>query len=83
MTGPGEDERVKRRGKGDWETYLLGGVMSLLLPVGLVNGGGNGQEARVVVLSPAVCQKLTLAPELPPKALTRALGTLIFTAVFI
>lgn len=32
MTGPSEDERVKRRGKGDCETYFLEGVLSLLLP---------------------------------------------------
>lgn len=45
VTGPGVRMRgLRGKGKGCWETYFLGGVMSLLLPVGLVNGGGSGQE---------------------------------------
>lgn len=49
-------------------------MKSLPLPLGLVNGGGSGQDSQVSFLSPAVCQKLILALGVPLKTLTRAQG---------
>lgn len=45
VTGPGEDEKAYERGERmTGRPAFLGGVTSLLLPVGLVNGGGSGQD---------------------------------------